>query len=115
MTLFRSLSVQWLATVYVAGFSMMLTIFLARLFGPEVFGEYSYIVTFASLFAIFQDGGFRTLLFREFTSSNLTYKNDDLFSKASRAFTGFHHFGNCDRSPFPSPKYIRHQFGYSGF
>ena len=82
MTLARSLSAQWLATVYVAGVSMLMTFFLARSFGPEVFGRYSYIVTLASLFAILQDGGFRTLLFREFTSPSLSLTSEKLFPAA---------------------------------
>ncbi len=82
MTLIRSLSAQWLATAYVAGFSILLTFFLGRLFGPEIFGKYSYIVTLASLFAILQDGGFRTLLFREITSPSLRFKIEKLFPLA---------------------------------
>jgi O-antigen/teichoic acid export membrane protein len=82
MTLSRSLRVQWLATVYVAGVSMLITFFLGRSLGPEIFGRYSYIITLASLFAILQDGGFRTLLFREFTSSSLSFKTDKLFPSA---------------------------------
>lgn len=78
MTLARSLSVQWLATVYVAGVSMLMTFFLARSFGPETFGRYSYIITLAALFAILQDGGFKTLLFREFTSPSLSLKPEKL-------------------------------------
>jgi len=82
MTLARPLVTQWLATVYVAGFSILMTFFLGRVFGPEIFGKYSYIITLASLFAILQDGGFRTLLFREFTSPSLLIKTDQLFSIA---------------------------------
>lgn len=79
MNLARPLVTQWLATVYVAGFSILMTFFLGRIFGPEIFGKYSYIITLASLFAILQDGGFRTLLFREFTSPSLPIKTDQLF------------------------------------
>jgi O-antigen/teichoic acid export membrane protein len=82
MSLARPIVTQWLATVFVAGFSMLMTFFLARLFGPEIFGQYSYIITLASLFAILQDGGFRTLLFREFTSPSLSIKTDQLFPVA---------------------------------
>ena len=82
MNLARPLITQWLATIYVAGFSMGMTFFLGRVFGPEIFGKYSYIITLASLFAILQDGGFRTLLFREFTSPSLPLKIDRLFPVA---------------------------------
>jgi O-antigen/teichoic acid export membrane protein len=82
MSLARPLIAQWLATVFVAGFSMGMTFFLGRAFGPEIFGKYSYIITLAALFAILQDGGFRTLLFREFTSPSLDIKPDRLFPVA---------------------------------
>jgi len=82
MTLARSLSAQWLATVYVAGGSMLMTFFLARTFGPEIFGRYSYIITLAALFAILQDGGFRTILFREFTAPSLSLKTEKLLPRA---------------------------------
>ncbi len=82
MTLVRSLSAQWLATVYVAGVSMLMTFFLARSFGPETFGRYSYIITLAALFAILQDGGFKTLLFREHTSPSLPIKTEQLLPLA---------------------------------
>jgi O-antigen/teichoic acid export membrane protein len=64
----RSLVSQWAATVYVAAVSMALVFALGRVLGPDGFGEYSYFLTLASLFAILQDGGFRTLLFREGTA-----------------------------------------------
>ena len=69
MTLAKSFSTQWLASVYGATVSILLTFFFARLLGPEVFGNYNYLVTLAGLYAILQDGGFRTLIFRELTSS----------------------------------------------
>ena len=69
MTLAKSFSTQWLASAYGAAVSMLLTFLLARLLGPENFGSYNYILTLASLYAIIQDGGFRTLIFRELTFS----------------------------------------------
>lgn len=52
--------------------------------GPDKFGNYSYILTIATLFFIVQDGGFRTLLFRENTlpSKGLERYGDRLFSWA---------------------------------
>jgi O-antigen/teichoic acid export membrane protein len=49
--------------------------------GPEAFGDYSYVLTLAALFLIFQDGGFKTLLFRERTlsTSSLYRYRDNLF------------------------------------
>nr|WP_279343538.1 oligosaccharide flippase family protein [Fundidesulfovibrio terrae] len=56
---------QWAATLYSAVLSTLLSFALGRFLGPESFGTYSYILTAASIFAIFQDGGFSTLIFRE--------------------------------------------------
>ncbi len=68
MNLRSALGSQWIATIYVAAISMLLVIMLARGLGPEQFGVYSYVLSLASIYAILQDGGFRTLLFREGTS-----------------------------------------------
>jgi O-antigen/teichoic acid export membrane protein len=46
---------------------MGLTFVLGRVLGPVGFGDYSYILTLASLFFILQDGGFKTLILREKT------------------------------------------------
>jgi len=56
-----------MAAIYTAVVSMGLTFVLGRLLGPEAFGTYSNILTLASLFFILQDGGFKTLIFREKT------------------------------------------------
>ena len=68
MTLAKSFSTQWLASAYVAIVSIILTFLFARLLGPKFFGSYNYLLTLASLYAMLQDGGFRTLIFRELTS-----------------------------------------------
>ena len=68
MTLAKSFSTQWIASVYGATVSVLLIFLFARLLGPEVFGSYNYLLTLATLYAILQDGGFRTLIFRELTS-----------------------------------------------
>lgn len=70
--LVAALSSQWGATLYAAAVSVGLTFLLGRLLGPAVFGEYTYILTLGSLFAILQDGGFSTLLFRETAKAALT-------------------------------------------
>lgn len=82
MTITRALSSQWLATVYVAGVSMLMTFLLGRLFGPEAFGRYSYIITLASIFAILQDGGFRTFIYRELTAPSFQLTQEKLFAVA---------------------------------
>ncbi|MEJ2589556.1 MAG: oligosaccharide flippase family protein [Deltaproteobacteria bacterium] len=63
----ESLISQWTATLYTGGVSLGLTFVIARVLGPGKFGAYSYILTVASLFLILQDGGYKTLLFREKT------------------------------------------------
>ena len=68
MTLAKSFGIQWLASAYGAIVSILLTFLFGRLLGPGVFGNYSYLLTLGSLYAIIQDGGFRTLIFRELTS-----------------------------------------------
>ena len=60
-----ALAGQWAATLYSAVLSTALSFALGRFLGPDSFGTYSYILTMASLFAILQDGGFSTLIFRE--------------------------------------------------
>jgi len=71
-TLLKALGSQWAATIYAAAVSVGLTFALGRRLGPAVFGQYTYILTLASLFAILQDGGFPMLLFRETAKADLT-------------------------------------------
>lgn len=61
----KALTSQWAATLYAAAVSVGLTFLLGRVLGPAGFGQYSYLLTLGSLFAILQDGGFSTLIFRE--------------------------------------------------
>lgn len=79
-----NLASQWLATLYTAAVSLGITFVLGRVLGPDGFGSYSYILTIATLFFIIQDGGFKTLLFREKTlpSEGLKRYGDRLFSWA---------------------------------
>ena len=80
MTLAKSFGIQWLASAYGAIVSILLTFLFGRLLGPEVFGNYSYLLTLGSLYAIIQDGGFRTLIFRELTSPTFQQIKDRLVS-----------------------------------
>ena len=59
------LALQWLSTLFVAGISFLVSVMLARTLGVEGFGTYSYLLSLAGLFMILQDGGYKTLLFRE--------------------------------------------------
>jgi O-antigen/teichoic acid export membrane protein len=83
----KSISSQWLSTVYVAGISTLLTFVFARMLGPEEFGQFSYLATIASLFAIFQDGGFRIFILKEFTTSTFHLNKTLLVSTALRQNT----------------------------
>lgn len=83
MTIARSIGSQWISSVYVAGISILLTLLLGRVLGAEVFGEYSYYLALGSIFAILQDGGFRTLIFRELTHPTFPDLRDKLVSIAN--------------------------------
>jgi O-antigen/teichoic acid export membrane protein len=65
MTARRDLGSQWSATAFIAAISMLLAFAVGRALGPEGYGSYSYALSLAVIFAVAQDGGFRTLLFRE--------------------------------------------------
>lgn len=58
---------------------MLLVFFLARTLGASQFGKYNYILSIASLYLIIQDGGYRTLIFREFTQSTTSLKANKPF------------------------------------
>ncbi len=74
--LVAALTSQWAATLYAAAVSVGLTFLLGRVLGPGGFGEYTYILTLGSLYAILQDGGFSTLLFRETAKAALSPNRD---------------------------------------
>jgi O-antigen/teichoic acid export membrane protein len=84
MNIKSALGSQWVATIYVAIISLLLSIILARVLGPVQFGVYSYVLSIACIFSIIQDGGFKTLLFREITlnSKHLIEKADELLPMA---------------------------------
>lgn len=63
----RLLGAQWLAIGFVGGVSFLLSVFIARRFGPETFGVYAQAVTLGSLLAIVIDSGFGKFLMREAT------------------------------------------------
>ncbi len=65
MVLRRLLGAQWLAIVFVGGVSFVLSVFIARRFGPEIFGVYAQAVSLGALLLILIDGGFGKLLLRE--------------------------------------------------
>lgn len=61
----RQVASQGLAVIYGAGVMFFLMAFLARALGPSSWAIFLYVQAIASIFAILQDGGFQTLIFRE--------------------------------------------------
>ena len=61
----NSLGYQWASTLYVALFGFLVSVSIARELGVEGFGNYSYILSLAGIILIIQDGGYKTLIFRE--------------------------------------------------
>ena len=61
----RFLGAQWLAVMFVGGISFILSVFIARQLGPEMFGVYAQAVSLGALLTILIDGGFGKLLMRE--------------------------------------------------
>lgn len=59
------LGAQWVASVFVGVISFVVSVFIARSLGPELFGVYATAVSVGSIIAILIDGGFSKLLQRE--------------------------------------------------
>lgn len=66
----RAFLAQWSSAVYTALVSFALTLLIGRVFGPSGFGAYSYILTLASFVFLLQDGGYKSLLYREKTMTS---------------------------------------------
>ena len=47
------------------GFGFIISILLARILGPEIFGRYSFLVTVSSLIVAFSSSGIAIILLRE--------------------------------------------------
>ncbi|MBO9882823.1 polysaccharide biosynthesis C-terminal domain-containing protein [Xanthomonas sp. D-109] len=60
-----ALSAQWGAILCVAAVSLGLSVWLARSMQPDGFGRYAYLLNLATLLALAQDAGMRTLVLRE--------------------------------------------------
>lgn len=63
--LFRFLGAQWLAISFVAFVSLAISVIVARVLGPDLFGVYSVALSGGAIAAILLDGGFGRLLQRE--------------------------------------------------
>ncbi|WP_031339787.1 lipopolysaccharide biosynthesis protein [Xanthomonas maliensis] len=67
----RGLSLQWLSIVFTATVSLALSVWLARTMGPAGFGRYAYLLSLATLLALLQDVGLRTLVLREGVAASI--------------------------------------------
>ena len=63
----QSFASQSAASIVVGAITFILQITLARQLGPDSFGTYGIAASIAGIGFIFQDGGFRSLLYREAT------------------------------------------------
>lgn len=64
-TIFKNTFWLSLAEVFTKGIAFLIFIWLARHFGPEIYGQWAFALSFVSLFAILVDFGFSTLTIRE--------------------------------------------------
>lgn len=69
-TLGKNLLYQWTSTVIIALLTTLITVFIARELGVNKFGNYSYVLSLATIFMVIQDGGYKTLLYRETIDSS---------------------------------------------
>ena len=61
----RLLGAQWVAIGFVGAISFLLSVAIARRFGPEAYGVYAQAVSLGAFLVILIDGGFGKLLMRE--------------------------------------------------
>ncbi len=71
MSLIRNLSSQWIAAGYVGVVSLLLSMLLGRLMGPETFGAYNFLLSLAAIYGVVQDGGYRMFIMREKAAASL--------------------------------------------
>lgn len=69
---------QWASTFIVALLTTVVTVYLARVLGVDEFGNYSYVLSLATIFMVIQDGGYRTLIYRD----TIDERNNKLLSVA---------------------------------
>lgn len=56
--------IQQASIVISAIILFVINVMIARIMGPAVFGEYGYLLSICSIYAILMDGGFKTLIIR---------------------------------------------------
>jgi len=57
--------IQQAGTIITAFLLFIINVIIARFYGSSFFGEYTYILSICSMYAIIMDGGFKTLIFRK--------------------------------------------------
>ncbi len=73
-----------LAEVIDRGLGFLVVILVARHFGPEVYGQWSFAINFVMIFLFFSDFGFNTIAIREVAkdkSKSMSYIDNILFMK----------------------------------
>ena len=61
----KNTSSLFIAQFFVSILSLILSIYIARSLGDTIFGKYSFAIVFVSIFTIFSDLGYNTLLIRD--------------------------------------------------
>lgn len=67
-TIFKNIFWLGLAEVIQKGISFIVVVWLARYFGPTIYGQWAFALSFVAIFSVFADFGFGTLTVREITS-----------------------------------------------
>ncbi|HPO68529.1 MAG TPA: flippase [Candidatus Pacearchaeota archaeon] len=83
-TIFKNTFWLTVAEVIQGGIGFLISIWMARYFGPAVYGQWAFALSFVALFAVFADFGFNTLTIRELArdkSKSAQYIDDILVMK----------------------------------
>ena len=83
-TIFKNTFWLWIAEVIDKTVAFLVAILLARHFGPTIYGQWAFAISFVSLFTILVDFGFNALVVRELAkdkSKSAQYIDNMLFMK----------------------------------
>jgi len=83
-TIFKNTFWLTVAEVIQGGIGFLISIWMARYFGPTIYGQWAFALSFVALFAVFADFGFNTLTIRELArdkSKSAQYIDDILVMK----------------------------------
>jgi len=64
-TIFKNTFWLGIAEIFTRGVNFLIIIWLARHFGPEIYGKFAFALSFVALFSVFADFGFDSLTVRE--------------------------------------------------